>query len=818
MNSQLRLLLAPFVMIGCLGAVAARAASPGDETGTWLSRGDTLLLEGDAAGARRAYSTALGDSRLKAVERALARLRLAEALRQLKDFDAVKAELEAVANGTDLPHHVRQEARVRLAQFQLRHTATAAPAEDSARYKLPDLPRPALSLYVAARGDDTNPGTRERPFATLDRARDEIRARRKRGDSFAGRLEVVIGGGAYQLARTFRLESQDSGTAAQPVVYRAEAGERPVFSGGVRLTKLGLVKDPVLLGRLPDSSRGRVYEADLAANGVTRTWPLVLGGFSSGRGFKSHPVMELYCNGEPMRLARGPKEATLRVAEVCEPESEKSHGSVYSKVGRFRSVEPLPAAWREESDLWLYGYWFFGWADSYEKVVSVDPARQEITLAPPYHGYGYRAGQPFYAVNALSELDQPGEWHLDTARQRVCFWPPADPATAVIEISAADWPLVELKQVSHVRLEGLVWELGCTDGIRIEGGASCGLAGCVVRNLAGAGVIISGGSNHVLLSCDIHSLGRGGVGLSGGDRKTLTPGGHLVENCHIYNLSRLDRTYTPAVWSSGVGQRIRHNWFHQIPSSALRVGGNDNLVEWNEVNHVVLESDDQGGVDMWGNPTYLGNIYRFNFFHHIGNWRNPHQGPDCGQAGIRLDDAISGVLIYRNLFYRCGAGKLGFGGVQIHGGKDNLLDANVFAECPWAVSFSPWGGAHWTNFTRGPRQSAEINPELYAARYPEWSRLDLDLNANFIWRNLVLNCGPMLHRNQGGARPYGNLVVSNQLSFASQGGAYLIPRGKSATTGPALFGPDELGQIGLYRDAWRRDLPETLNRRLRADP
>ena len=817
MNSHLSS-LAAILLVCCLGAAAAQPASPGAEAAKLISQGDTLLLEGQAAEARDTYNAALADLRLNAVERALTRLRLAEALRQLKDLDGVKAGLESVAAEADLPNHLRQEARLRLAQLDSQRTAAPASPDGSARLELPDLPPPGLSLYVAARGDDGNPGTRERPFATLERARDEIRARRKRADAIQGRIEVVIEGGAYKLSRTFRLESQDSGTAALPVVYRSERGERPVFSGGVRLTKVGPVTDPVLLARLPEPSRGRVYEADLAAHGVNKTWPLVLGGFSSGRGFKSHPVMELYCNGEPLRLARGPNEGTLRVAEVCEPESEKSHGSIYSKVGHFRSVEPLPAAWKYEPDLWLYGYWFFGWADSYEKVGALDPARREVTLGPPYHSYGYRAGQPFYAVNALSELDQPGEWHLDTARQRVCFWPPADPATAVIEVSAADWPLVELKQVSHVRLEGLVWELGCTDGIHIEGGTNCVLAGCVVRNLGGAGVIVSGGFNHVLLSCDIHSLGRGGVGLSGGDRKTLAPGGHVVENCHVYNLSRIDRTYTPAVWSAGVGQRIRYNWFHHIPSSALRVGGNDNLIEWNEINHVVLESDDQGGVDMWGDPTYLGNIYRFNFFHHIGNWRQPHQGPDCGQAGIRLDDAISGVLIYRNIFYRCGAGKLGFGGVQIHGGKDNLLDANVFAECPWAVSFSPWGGAHWTNFTRAPRQSAEINPALYATRYPEWSRFDMDLNANFLWRNLVLNCGPMLHRNQGGARLYGNLVVSNELRFASHGGAYFIPGSKSTSRSPALFGPDEFGQIGLYRDAWRRELPEALNRRLRAEP
>ena len=36
-----------------------------------------------------------------------------------------------------------------------------------------------------------------------------------------------------------------------------------------------------------------------------------------------------------------------------------------------------------------------------------------IEVQPPYHGYGYRKGQWFYAFNLLSEIDRPGEWYVD---------------------------------------------------------------------------------------------------------------------------------------------------------------------------------------------------------------------------------------------------------------------------------------------------------------------------------------------------------------------------------------------------------------------
>jgi len=676
---------------------------------------------------------------------------------------------------------------------------------------------PGLTLYVSPKGTDTNSGARRLPFATLERARDEIRVRKRMGQLPKGGAEVVVRGGSYNVRQTFALEAEDSGTELEPVVYRAAAGEHPVFTGGVRLRGFEPVKDEAVLSRLPAEVRGKVVQLDLRANGVTNVLPFVLGGFASGRGFRTHPVMELYFNGQPLPLARSPSNRSVQVAELCEPEKERMSGSAGSKVVRFIYSGDLPARWKDEPDLWLYGYWFYDWADSYEKVLSLDPVKKEITLSPPYPNYGFRKGQRFYALNALAELDSPGEWYLDRTRERIYLFPPSDPNRAVVELSVAGVPLIQLNDASCIRFEGLTWELGCADGLKIIGGANCLLAGCTVRRLAGNGVEISGGLGHGLLSCDICTLGRGGVTLAGGDRKTLAPARHFVENCHIYDLSRIDHTYTPAVLVSGVGHRVAHNWLHDVPSSALRVGGNEHLVELNEINRAVLESDDQGAVDMWGDPTLLGNVYRGNYFHHVGRWRATEVQPDCGQAGIRLDDAISGVRILGNIFYRCGAGRLGFGAVQIHGGKDNVLEENLFADCRWAVSFSPWSADHWREFTQAPRHSSEIDPALYSARYPEMARMDQDLNVNWLRRNLVLDCGAFLHRNGGGARCEQNLEPAKDSGFAvPANGDFFSP--KTARALRALgFKPLPASSIGLYRDAYRRELPKRLIEQLRAE-
>ncbi len=214
---------------------------------------------------------------------------------------------------------------------------------------------------------------------------------------------------------------------------------------------------------------------------------------------------------------------------------------------------------------------------------------------------------------------------------KLFFYPPSDPNAATVELSLFAKPMVEFENVSHVRFENLTWELGSADAILIRGGTNCILAGCTVRQFAGNAIEIRGGARHGLLSCDINSMGRGGTIITGGDRKTLTPGGHFIENCDIHDLSRIDHTYTPAVRLSGVGNRIAHNRFHDILSSAMRVNGNDHTVEFNEIFSAVMESDDQGGADMFGNPTFRGNVYRFNYWHHIGNWRASANSPSAAR-------------------------------------------------------------------------------------------------------------------------------------------------------------------------------------------
>lgn len=112
----------------------------------------------------------------------------------------------------------------------------------------------ARDYYVATDGDDANPGTIEKSFATLEKARDAVRQDKSEGAA------VVIRGGDYFRAESFALTEKDSGRPGKPVVYRAYPGETVRLIGGRRLAAGDFSKissEDAVWDRLDPSARGR---------------------------------------------------------------------------------------------------------------------------------------------------------------------------------------------------------------------------------------------------------------------------------------------------------------------------------------------------------------------------------------------------------------------------------------------------------------------------------------------------------------------------------------------------------------------------------
>ena len=386
----------------------------------------------------------------------------------------------------------------------------------------------------------------------------------------------------------------------------------------------------------------------------------------------------------------------------------------------------------------LHGYWKYLWADAYEQVSHIDVASRVIWLTPPYNHYNFLKDHPFAAFNVIAEIDRPGEWAYDYRERKIYFYPPDDPAGGLEELSVCEDPLFVLHNTAWIAFEDISFEMGANAGLQISNSSFISINNCEIHGFAREGVVMNEGDHNAISSCNIYDLGRGAVKVSGGQRETLEKSEFLIDNCHIHHLSRIDRTYTPGIWVDGVGTKITHCKIHDVPSSAMRINGNDHTIEYNEMYHVVTESDDQGAIDMWGDPTYRGNVFRYNYIHDVGPPAVDEINAHCGRAGIRFDDAISGNLIEANVFVNCSGGL--FGAIQIHGGKENMIRNNLFYQCSAGISFTPWKYEKWMMITERSLDFLERNRDLYIARYPELVRLNEDLNKNTVIQNIFLEC------------------------------------------------------------------------------
>src|SRR5438445_13839659 len=94
----------------------------------------------------------------------------------------------------------------------------------------------ATEFFIATSGSNDNPGTRAKPFATMERARDAVRELKQKGPLPKNGVTVWVRGGDYFRTNTLELAATDSGTPQSPIVWRAWKDEPVRLLGGRMLT------------------------------------------------------------------------------------------------------------------------------------------------------------------------------------------------------------------------------------------------------------------------------------------------------------------------------------------------------------------------------------------------------------------------------------------------------------------------------------------------------------------------------------------------------------------------------------------------------
>jgi len=580
------------------------------------------------------------------------------------------------------------------------------------------LPAAPLTLWVATNGNDAWSGRlpaprgdgKDGPFATLVRARDEIRNAKSKGPLAQG-ATVWLRGGIHRLAQPLQLTEQDSGTPAAPILYQAWSNERAALSGNLPVGGAEKTTAKAILERLPGEAQGKVWQIDLAKQGITN-----YGAIGVQVRQDKNPPLFLTLDGTLATLARWPNEGFEPVAGA--PAGEKG--------GMFAYAGDRPMRWLEEKDARANGYWDHDWHSSHAAFESIDPAKRIIRTKAPHAVYGYRKGGRYYAYNLLSEIDRPGEYYLDRSSGLLYVWPPHDPARTRFEVSLGGVALIAEK-LSDVRFRAIAFEGFRGDAAWLRGATRVSFIACTFRNLGRRALNIDQGAECRVAGCDFMDLGEGAVVLSGGDRLALRAGGHVVENCVFTRTSLWQRTYTPAVGLTGTGHRVSRNLMFDNPGVNIHFTGNDHLIEYNEVHDMGYEGGEMGAFYCGRNWTLSGNLLRGNWVHDIYN--------PCPQRNraFMLDDGAAGITMVSNLFTRVAEGI----SLSAH---LNTIANNVFVDCHPAVG--AWGGeAQFPPFDLKFSHYATMWPplaELPLAQAP-WSTRFPDLLA---LRDAISNGGP----------------------------------------------------------------------------
>jgi hypothetical protein len=538
-----------------------------------------------------------------------------------------------------------------------------------------------IKFYVSTSGNDLNNGTLEQPFATLEAAKNAVRNLKKSGNAQPKPVEIIIKGGVYYLEETLELEPEDSGTKEAPITWRAAENESVVLSGG-RVLKGEWIKGSDAIWHI-DLPQTRGWKRDV-------TQPEAYQKKSDG----PWHFRQLFVNGK-------------RSARARFPNADEQNPFLYAVDGSMEYLQlpdgQVKNSWGGEPDaqINIVPHWRF--FNQWNDVMHVDGKKSIISVGPRERHSQMDAGSWFWIEGVKSELDQPGEWYLDTKTGRLYYMPlkGEDPNTSKI-IAPCLNRIVYLKgdvekgtHVEYVYFRGLefrhtTYTIGHiearvhTDGaIMFENASNCFIEECHFENIGGYALWLHlDCKNNAFKWNTVLYSGGGGVLQTGArlsymdDTKIYTPGEaaakvapYLTEITHntVKHCGQL-RYYgggvhidsRPASMVMMPGNYIGHNHFQDLSRNGIFVFRNQggNIIEFNEIHDCMQTTIDGACIHLasmnrFNSPNYVLNNYLYDIW---GYEQKPDGNPirHPYANGVFLDWATSNTTVKNNFIYNAG--------------------------------------------------------------------------------------------------------------------------------------------------------------------
>ena len=584
-----------------------------------------------------------------------------------------------------------------------------------------------VSLYVASNGDDQNPGSKEKPFATLGRARDAVRELKQ---STKGSITVWVREGTYYFCEPLLFEPADSGNSEQPITYAAYADERVTLSGGRKLEcKWKPYKDGIMVCSLPELKQTEISFTQLFVNGkrqIRARYPNydVKNPFPMGSGYV--PMKKMGKSAGP-NLIYGVDWPYMAEANLWpltkftyDPEHftkkrwAKPHEAV---VNTFDWAYIGSLHWQVEDIDWDAHVVKLGRGGFHQNDLL-------FKMATWTDGPNSR----FFIENVFEELDAPGEWYLDR-EQAVLYYMPAenvDLDSALVEApilkrlvefrGSQDNPVKHIKlsgfRVAHTAstildeyeaLSGGDWTIHRGGAVFMEGTADCGIEDCFFDAVGGNAVFINNYNRRVRVYGNKFTYaGDSAVCIVGTKNKYLGsnkpfPAENTISNNLIHDCGMFGKQTAGVFASISERNTISHNLIYNMPRAGIALNdgwGGGHIIEFNKLHDTMQETAEHGSISAWGRDTVwcIRQSHSPSISHPRGG------GPDEKEAwllpdderyttiirnnhiteyknieyGINLDDGCTNYHIYNNL-------TLGVG-IKIREGDYRVVENNIMVE------------------------------------------------------------------------------------------------------------------------------------------
>ena len=559
-------------------------------------------------------------------------------------------------------------------------------------------------FYVSPSGSDSaGDGSKSNPFKTINYARDYIRNIEKTVP-----IEVVMEEGVYNVSNTITFGSQDSGTKDAPITYKAAENAKVVFEGttNIDVTKVTGVTDADIISRLQEGMADKIVQIDLKEQGIPEKIVNFLASHSAGISGKP---MGVYLNDEPQNISRWPNAGYKEILSGSTEGGSASDGTA-SKGGAVVKISGLDkeraSRWVNQDNMYVEGYLGNDWHGEWAKVKSVNSDDLTVTLDTHTH-YGVAVGKRIAAINLPEEIDVPGEWYVDAETMKMYYYPPHTLTVKdELEIATLGKNFVRVNASEYLNFDGIEFAKNAnttdyatsspqgSNGITLSSEASnIGIRNCTFRDIGMEGIVIYA-SDVDVEGCTIYNTGYNGISITSGDRNTLESGNVKISDCIITKVTRdTGENRFAGIRIDGVGTVVENNIIFDIPNSAIRYTGNNHIIRYNEIYNCVNNTSDAGAIYAGRNWTNYGTKIMNNYFHDIG------AGIDSSYAASAVfwDDYHSGNAFIGNIVSMNNMVKTS--GVKIGGGRDNIVDANIFVNSLEGVT--------------GEDRSSNVNPSIW---------------------------------------------------------------------------------------------------------